>query len=188
MDKKTMKKNEIIKSSINIMHAKGYNGVGVKELTDAAGIPKGSFYNYFESKEDYGKEALYYYYSVINKDKFNILLDKDIDPLDRIRLFYGNMIDKISQDKSPKFGCFIGNLTQEISCGSSVIQEATKKIHQEIVMKIENCLKEGNMKNFKELGGFIASSWQGALLKTKAYNNCKPIENFYKILVEVLLK
>ncbi|MGL5123341.1 MAG: TetR/AcrR family transcriptional regulator [Fusobacteriaceae bacterium] len=188
MDKKTIKKYEIIRKSINVMHIKGYNGVGVKELSVAAGIPKGSFYNYFESKEDYGKEALDYYYSVINQEKFNILLDKEINPIDRIKLFYRNMIDKINQEKKFKLGCFIGNLTQEVSCSSDVIQEITKKIHQEIAIKIENCLKEGNIKNSKELGEFLVNSWQGVLLRTKSCNNSEPTENFYKILVEVLLK
>ncbi len=195
MDKKTIKRNEIINKSIGIMYEKGYNGAGVKELTDAAGIPKGSFYNYFESKEDYGKEALYYYYYVLSKDKFNILLDQNINPLERIKLFYGGMIKGISEGTKSKFGCFIGNLTQEISCNSIIIQEVTKEIHAGIVIKIQECLKEAREKNIlskekdvKELAEFIVSSWQGALLRTKACNNSEPVENFYKILTDILLK
>ena len=51
MDKREEKKNRIINSSIHLMYLKGYNGTSIKDITDAAKIPKGSFYNYFKDKE-----------------------------------------------------------------------------------------------------------------------------------------
>ena len=39
----------------------GYHGTGVKEVLDKVGIPKGSFYNYFESKEQFGAEVIQHY-------------------------------------------------------------------------------------------------------------------------------
>ena len=62
MDKKQVKKNEILKKSIEVMYLKGYNGTSVQDITDAAGIPKGSFYNYFKNKEHYAVDALRYYF------------------------------------------------------------------------------------------------------------------------------
>jgi TetR/AcrR family transcriptional regulator, transcriptional repressor for nem operon len=79
IDKKTMKKNEIIRKSIHVIFEKGYNGTGVKDLTDAAGIPKGSLYNYFENKEDYLKEALNLYYNEMSQKQFSILSDKNLN-------------------------------------------------------------------------------------------------------------
>ena len=61
MKNKKMRKDEIIKASIDLMYLKGYNGTSVKDITDAAGIPKGSFYNYFEDKEQYAIDALHHY-------------------------------------------------------------------------------------------------------------------------------
>jgi TetR/AcrR family transcriptional regulator, transcriptional repressor for nem operon len=45
------------------MHATGFNGTGVKEITDRAGVPKGSFYAYFPGKEEFAAEALTHYLS-----------------------------------------------------------------------------------------------------------------------------
>lgn len=196
MDKKTIKKNEIIRKSLHVMLEKGYNGTGVKDLADAAGIPKGSLYNYFENKEDYAKEALYFYYDEMNEEFFNILVDKNLKPLDRIKNFYLAMIEEFDESNC-KLGCFIGNLTQEMGGVSKVIQAATDVIHSEIVRKIKNCLVEalekGELQNDKErhiddLSEFIVSSWQGTLLRIKAKNSKKLADDFYKILVEVLLK
>jgi len=195
VDKKTTKKNEIIRKSIHVMFEKGYNGTGVKDLTDAAGIPKGSLYNYFESKEDYLKEALYLYYNEMSAKQFNILADKNLGPLDRIKNFYATMIEDFEDECNCRFGCFVGNITQEMGGVSEVIQGVTNEIHSEIVEKIKSCLTEavekGELSKDKDvdaLAEFIVSSWQGALLRIKASHNKKIVDNFYKILVEVLLK
>jgi TetR/AcrR family transcriptional regulator, transcriptional repressor for nem operon len=195
IDKKTMKKNEIIRKSIHVIFEKGYNGTGVKDLTDAAGIPKGSLYNYFENKEDYLKEALNLYYNEMSQKQFSILSDKNLEPLDRIKKFYSIMIEEFEEEFNCKFGCFVGNITQEMSGVNKVIQKVTNEIHNEIVQIIKGCLVEavekGDLpkdKNTGDLAEFMVSSWQGALLRTKASNNKKIVENFYKILVEVLLK
>lgn len=195
MDKKTIKKQEIIRKSIHVMFENGYNGTGVKDLTDAAGIPKGSLYNYFTSKEDYTKEAIYLYYNEMSKEQFDHLVDENLAPLDRIKQFYSTMIKDFRDDSNCKLGCFVGNLTQEMGGVSDILREATNNIHSDIVRKIKHCLLEavanGDMakdKNIDILAEFIVSSWQGSLLRIKATNNKEILDDFYIILTEILLK
>ena len=52
------KKQDILDKSADIMYLKGYNATGVQEIADAAGIPKGSFYNYFDNKEQFAIELM----------------------------------------------------------------------------------------------------------------------------------
>jgi TetR/AcrR family transcriptional regulator, transcriptional repressor for nem operon len=44
-----------------IIHLKGFNHTGVQEVLRAAGVPKGSFYNYFKNKEDFGLQVIDYF-------------------------------------------------------------------------------------------------------------------------------
>lgn len=194
-DKKTMKKHEIIKKSLHVMFKNGYNGTGVKDLTDAAGIPKGSLYNYFENKEDYLKEALYYYYYIISKDQFDFLTNKDLEPLERIKKFYLTMIKQFENEENCKQGCFIGNITQEIGGTNKTIQKITQEIHGEIVEMIRKNLIEAVEKkeilintDSSIISEFIVSSWQGALLRTKVSCNNKILDNFYEVLINIILK
>lgn len=194
MDKKSIKKLEIIKKSIHIMFENGYNGTGVKDLTDAAGIPKGSLYNYFANKEDYAKEALYYYYNEMSKKQFDYLVDENLNPLDRIKKFYSSMIEDFKDVSNCKLGCFVGNLTQEMGGVSEILREATNDIHSDIVKKIKKCLEDavenGDIPKGKKmdiLAEFIVSSWQGSLLRIKATNKIEILDDFYIILTEVLL-
>lgn len=194
MDKKLIKKNEILKNSIDVMLLKGYNGTSVKDITDAARIPKGSFYNYFKDKEHYAVDALYYYFYETSKEKFEILEDKSIKPLERIKNFYKYMIIEF-EGSCFKLGCFVGNITQEMGDISTIISEATDNIHKEIVKRIHTCLMEAcelkklnSEVDIKKLANFIVSSWQGALLRMKASKNREDLDDFYEVLVEVLLK
>ncbi|QZY56187.1 TetR/AcrR family transcriptional regulator [Crassaminicella profunda] len=194
MDKKLIKKNEILENSICVMFLKGYNGTSVKDITDAAGIPKGSFYNYFEDKEHYAVDALYYYFYETSKQTFEILADKNIKPLERIKNFYKHMIGQ-NEEAGFKLGCFVGNITQEMGDISTIISEATDEIHKEIVKRIYVCLVEAYELNgfnskvdIKKLSNFIVSSWQGTLLRMKASKNREVLDDFYEVLVEVLLR
>lgn len=176
------------------MFEKGYNGTGVKDLADAAGIPKGSLYNYFKNKEDYAKEAVLYYYKEMSKEKFEVLSDKNLKPLDRIKKFYSDMIKEFDCGVNCKLGCFVGNLTQEMGGISDLLGSVVFEIHGEIVDKLENCLKEavrdGSLSYVEtsSLAEFITNSWQGTLIRIKAGEDKKALEDFYKILEEVLLK
>jgi len=51
-------REKIIDAGLKVLIEKGFNGAGVQDITDAAGVPKGSFYNHFESKEALGAEVV----------------------------------------------------------------------------------------------------------------------------------
>ncbi|MDT7633255.1 MAG: TetR/AcrR family transcriptional regulator, transcriptional repressor for nem operon, partial [Pseudonocardiales bacterium] len=57
MPRPSLREN-VVAAAVDQFHRRGYQGSGVKDITDAAGLPKGSFYNYFGSKEDMALEAL----------------------------------------------------------------------------------------------------------------------------------
>lgn len=51
-------REEIVNAAVEQFHARGFNAAGVKDITDSAGVPKGSFYNHFVSKEALAVVAL----------------------------------------------------------------------------------------------------------------------------------
>ena len=65
------KNNEIkinlIESGLKLFSERGYHGTGIKEIVNSQGVPKGSFYNYFESKEDFIAEIVKHYEGILEK-------------------------------------------------------------------------------------------------------------------------
>ena len=194
MKNKKMRKDEIIKASIDLMYLKGYNGTSVKDITDAAGIPKGSFYNYFEDKEQYAIDALHYYYNNNPVHKILLSTNKELEPLERIKKFFEKGIQNAVK-KELKYGCFIGNLSQEMGDVTESISNAAADITKEIVLQVYKNLMESNEKgdleskvDLKTLASFIISSWQGSLVRMKMAANKTALDDFYTILTEILLK
>lgn len=192
MDKKNMKKNMIIEKSIGLMYLNGYNGTSVKDITDAAGIPKGSFYNYFVGKEQYAIDAIDFYEENINY-LVETLENNNLKPLDRIKNFYKEKI-KILEERGVEYGCFVGNLSEEVGNNNENISKRADEFHKKIesvivknliIAEKENMLKKNV--SAKILGDFILISWQGALLRAKVAKNILPVEEFYEVLTKELL-
>src|ERR1700743_281908 len=81
-----------LESRLELVHARGYAASGVKEITDAAGVPKGSFYAYFPSKEAFGAAVLEHYWSDIEARLLPIL-DADGLARERITRFFHELAD-----------------------------------------------------------------------------------------------
>src|ERR1700740_3028853 len=50
-------RERLLETGLRILHERGFNATGVQDITEAAGVPKGAFYNHFEGKEDSGAKA-----------------------------------------------------------------------------------------------------------------------------------
>src|ERR1700685_2744513 len=79
-------REQILQAGLKCLTTKGFNGVGGQDITDTAGVPKGSFYNHFESKEALGVEIVERYGA--DKRRRELLADKSIPPLERLRRHY----------------------------------------------------------------------------------------------------
>ncbi len=194
MDKNTINKRRIINDSIHVMYLKGYNSTSVKELADAAGIPKGSFYYYFKSKEEYAVGALDFYMDELGRERFMLLETAKAEPLDRIRNFYKSKIENM-ENEAYKLGCFVGNLSQEMGDVNMVISEATDRLHKKTSEKVLKCIMDAQEKhNFKpilpanKLANAIITHWQGALLRMKSSRDREPLDEFFQVLQKVFLK
>ncbi|MGD0277915.1 MAG: TetR family transcriptional regulator C-terminal domain-containing protein [Smithella sp.] len=191
---KTDKKQELIAVGAQLMHLKGYNETGVQEILNKTGIPKGSFYNYFKSKEDFGLLVIDYYMEFYNKIFSKYLGDKSVPPLERIRNL-NKWFNNAFRSNNYILGCPIGNFAQEMSDTSPVFQAKLKKATDIIVTYFSDVLREA-----QELGHlsisldanktalYIFNSWEGAIMSMKVEKSIRPLEVNEQILFDYILK
>ena len=176
------------------MHLKGYNGTGLREIVEAASIPKGSFYYYFESKEHFAIEAIKYYYEKKYEEAKRILSDKNFSPFQRIENLFSYWIDEdFSRAKFEK-GCFLGNLAIEMSDVTRDIGNAVDRDFRTFESLFAICLTEAKNANelkpssdVEKLAEFIWNSWEGAILRMKASKSSRPLNIFQDILHKTIL-
>src|ERR1700730_11116871 len=102
-------REKLASSAVETLHAKGFHGCSIQDITDAAGGPKGSFFNHFESKEALAIDALGRYLQSCRPDA---LLDQTPPPLERLKNHFNSLTDRIEASNFER-GCMLGNLAIE---------------------------------------------------------------------------
>lgn len=194
MNAKRDKKESILQAGGELMFQRGYNGTGVKDIVDAAGIPKGSFYSYFPSKEEFAIEALRHTadndYARIKR----LLSDPGMPPLMRLEKLFAAMVAENTQVHKFSKGCFVGNMSQEMADRSEPIRTEVERLLKRNQGAVKECLREAQgagqlapKEDIATLAEFIWNSWEGALLRMKASKNPTPLIAFQKMLSTHLL-
>jgi TetR/AcrR family transcriptional repressor of nem operon len=107
-------KEKLLESAQQLMLAKGYGATTVDEICKLAGVTKGSFFHYFERKEDLGKAALDHFVAFMFQTIQGAPFHNRKEPLQRI---YGYLDFLIALSKNPDIpnSCLLGNFSQELS-------------------------------------------------------------------------
>ena len=187
------KKEQILQAGLKVLYLQGYNGTGVKDVVDAAGIPKGSFYNYFESKEDFALEALETVCESSCEKAEALLKATNLPPLERLQRFYAEQVKAIRGNGYQR-GCLMGNLCQEMADVNEPIRHKVSQVLERMTGVIEACLREAQEKgelapgrDTKKLAEFIFNAWEGTLTRMKGDKNDTALRIFLDML-PVLLK
>ncbi|EMB6253339.1 MULTISPECIES: TetR/AcrR family transcriptional regulator [Serratia] len=186
-------RENLILAGVKLIHDAGFAATGVQEIVNEAGVPKGSFYNHFTSKEDFGREVVEFYFTSGVPALRDILADLRIPPLDRMRNYFEQRIEVFKQTNYVR-GCLMGNLSLEIADHSGSIRDTLAANFKEWSIMFENCVaeaqKSGAVQNpipSSVLAQFILNSWEGALLRMRVEKNDQPLRDFCVVVFSSLL-
>ncbi|MBV1908550.1 MAG: TetR/AcrR family transcriptional regulator [Kangiellaceae bacterium] len=187
-------RQHILDAGIAVLSTKGYNGTGIKEIVDAAGVPKGSFYNHFVSKEAFVVEAIDKKAAENIEWAGSFLNDKGCSPKSRLMNFFDAGFE-CQKEQSFHGGCFIGNLCLEMSDENESIRAATSTVMCKVVKMIGNCLVEaqdqGQIAQDEmpyELAEFIHCAWEGVIMRMKGLRSCHAYDVFQKQVASYFLE
>ncbi|MEW6454464.1 MAG: TetR family transcriptional regulator C-terminal domain-containing protein [Pseudomonadota bacterium] len=185
-------KEQIVQAGLKVLLDKGFNGVGVQEITESAGVPKGSFYNHFESKEALGAEIVERY--GMDNSRRQVLLDRSLPGLKRLRGHFEGLNELFAKSKFER-GCLLGNFSAELSNQSAIIREKLAELYgrwsKEIELAIEDGQKDGSIprgKNAKQIAAFLLDAYEGALLRARVERSREPFDRFMAFAFEKILE
>ena len=188
------KRDLILAKGSQVMTRRGYHGTGVQEIVQAAGIPKGSFYHYFASKEDFALQALEFLYQPRLERYARALANPALSPRQRIIGYYRDLMMHFASREKPEYHCFIGSLGFEMAEFSPAIGAQVDVILQRSADILQRCLEEavaaGELavdEDCANLAAFIANAWQGVLTRLKVGNGTSQMSAFVDRL-ELLLR
>ncbi|OIQ19293.1 MAG: hypothetical protein BM557_06200 [Flavobacterium sp. MedPE-SWcel] len=190
-----LKADALLEKGIELLWSKGYTATSVNDIVKVAGVPKGSFYFYFESKEDFVIKAIHKYFEEHFEPSRDILLDKSISPKQRLLNFHQYRCDQVKNEMNCKLGCMACNLANELSEHNEQIRliilekgDAIRFLIAGVIQEAQDCGEiDGTMKAI-DLASFIEDAAKGALTTMKEMQSSYPIDNFKNIVEHVFLR
>jgi TetR/AcrR family transcriptional repressor of nem operon len=184
-------KDQIVAAAIETLHRKGFNGTSVQDITDAAKVPKGSFYNHFESKEELAVAALDGYWQWMLKG-LRPLSDAKIPPIDRLKQYFRYLAER-GRKNEYRTGCMIGNMSTEMPEQSPMVRERLAVVMAAWSRAIESCVREaqadGSMRRDLEartIAAFLLNAWEGAVMRSKVDRDAVSFEAFETVVFTAL--
>lgn len=191
---KQVKKDKLLEQGVSLLLEKGYHATGLKEILDTVKVPKGSFYSYFNSKEQFAAEAVSHYIEPFIQRLSAHLQNPALDGLSALKTYYAELITEVQQTGF-KGGCLLGNLMGEIGDTSPLCQKALLDAVERYSDLQKTALERGQQqgkvrldKSAKSMADLMLNSWQGALLRMKVEQSVEPLQAVCRDLLDDYFK
>jgi len=174
-------KQRLLVAGLRLMLERGYNAVGIQELLSETGVPKGSFYHHFASKEDFALQVVDAYVADVHALLEATLADRRRPPLERVRGFFEGVREAYAAQGY--LGCLLGALGQELAGASEVFRRKIEGCVASIAARLAVCLEEARAHgdlpattNTAQMADVLVDAWEGAALRTRLVRTGQPLE------------
>ncbi|MGP5203345.1 TetR family transcriptional regulator [Psychrobacter aquimaris] len=134
-------KAHLLATGYQLIAKKGFTAVGLKQILDTAGVPKGSFYHYFASKEAFGEAIINHYFSLY-KARLDIIDAQDVSAQQKLYDYFQNWYDT-QQNGCDHEKCLVVKLSAEVADMSETMRKALDAGYQQTTMWLAEQIKAG---------------------------------------------
>jgi TetR/AcrR family transcriptional repressor of nem operon len=174
-------RQHILDTGYRLIVSKGFSSVGLAEILKAAGVPKGSFYYYFKSKEQFGEEIITRYFN-----DYLIALDAIFQPqegsgYERLLKYWQHWIDTQSGTCADQ-KCLVVKLSGEVADLSDPMRLALLTGSSQVITRIAECIQEGiedgsiSIRHPQTIAELLYQMWLGASLMSKLQQNAEALQ------------
>jgi len=179
---KQFNRDNLLSQGVALLMRQGYHGTGLKEILDAVQIPKGSFYNYFGSKERFAADVIQHYIEPFIRQLDGHLRNPEIDALSALNRYFDELIAALEAAHF-QGGCLLGNLMGEVGDTSDLcresLQAAVHRYRDLLAQGLGIAQRQGTVRADKAaeaMADLLVDAWQGALLRMKIEQSSEPLK------------
>jgi TetR/AcrR family transcriptional repressor of nem operon len=186
----------LIEAGIEHLSVHGYHGTGIKQILDEVNVPKGSFYNFFASKEAFVAELIGHYSEDLlgQLNEFMTGPGKDLTPVEQLRAIYLYSLERYASNGFKK-SCLVGSMASEISSESEMCRIELEASMKKWLKFFSEVFAEGQKQGLfredmsaNEIAALYWAAWEGALIKMKMSANTQPVKRIMELMISTLLK
>ena len=189
MAQKTVQKSKtkLLDAGLEAVRRRGFAAVSIKDIVDAAGVPKGSFHYYFANKEAYALALLDHFGRHMADVAATISGDRTLGPVERLRRFFDAYAARMDGEGHAT-GCLLGVMAAEAGDAGPALRsrvEAGLTAFASFLTPHVKAAQEAGALNpdldAAEMAAFLVDAWEGALLRMKATGGAQPLEAFQRV-------
>ncbi|GAB0113553.1 TetR/AcrR family transcriptional regulator [Acidisoma sp. C75] len=175
-------RDTLIATGQKIMGRKGFSAVGLAEILKEAGVPKGSFYYYFSSKDAFGEALILEYFKQYHAQMDALFTKTGLTMADRLIMYLDSWRDHQcaynfqGRCLAVKLGAEVSDLSEPMRLA---LKEGTAGVISRLTVAIEAGLEEGSLASPEPaelLAQSLYSLWLGASVMAKIVRADAPLD------------
>lgn len=185
-------KEALLQSGLEWLTQSGFGSSSLDSILRSIQVPKGSFYHYFASKEDFGLAVLERYRLFFEHKLDKHLLDESHSPIARLENFMADATKGIERYQFSR-GCLVGNLEQEIHNLPDSFKQAIVDTYSSWQKRVEVCLFAAQLQQqiapteqIEQLAEIFWIGWEGSVSRARLLNSSVPLKRFGTFFIERL--
>ena len=184
-------RQHLLDTGHRMMAEKGFTSVGLNEILQTAGVPKGSFYHYFKSKELYGQALLADYFVGYLADMERRLTLPGLTAYERLMDYWQGWQNRCTLEGHGD-ECLVVKLSAEVADLSESMRLTLRDGAEQVVARITLCIEQGQAENnlpqgdARHLAETLYQLWLGASLLNKLQRTGQSLETSMAMTKQLL--
>lgn len=182
----------LIRQGIELLTQRGVSATALDGVLKAAGVPKGSFYHYFPSKDEFVLAVLDAYAAYLLRKLDRHFGNPTQTPLARLQSFVADACGGIERFAFNR-GCLVGNLGQEVDCLEPALQVRIEEVFQSWERRLATCLQAAVAAGEIPAGRDCAAlahafwiGWEGAIQRARLMRSTEPMQAFSQFFLAAI--
>ncbi len=186
-------RDRILEAGAQAISESSFNACGLAEILQRANVPKGSFYHYFESKEDFGvaliEKASQEYVELLQP----IVSDRKKSPLQRLRAIFELGREECLANGAAR-QCLVPKLALETTQLGAAVHAAVKCAYDQWAALLSKVIREGQASGEigkdhapERLASMLVMLWEGATIRMQIDRSLQPVDDCISFVFDSLL-
>jgi TetR/AcrR family transcriptional repressor of nem operon len=188
-------KERLLEAALELIWERSYGVVTIDAICEKAGVKKGSFYYFFESKSELAVAALEANWAEVGKEKWDKMFSASVAPLDRIKSFFQSAYAgqaEIFAQHGKVLGCPCFSVGSETSTQDETIRAKVQEILQRQVRYFESAIRDAQAEGLVPAGDAAIKAkclfalFEGSLGQARIHNDLTFLSHLPETALDIL--
>lgn len=184
-------KEQLVDRTLGVWLERGFEGSSVNDLVAAAGVPKGSFYNHFPSKEHFAVEHVRRYVLTLQLES---LRNAPGSAVDAVRQHFVQQIMARREGRT-EHGCLLGTFSNSVTESYPALREAVNEGFEQWIGALATVMSRArdakeivSERDPVELAAAMVDAFEGAIARKRATGSSNPLDVFLNVTLAELTR